>query len=85
MVADVAPHPFLGSVLAHKGGTALNLCFEAPRHLSVDLDFNYVVGMVGPGSIYFCVLPRDNSSLAPFSRAWPLFFTLALKGEWTRC
>lgn len=42
MAADVARHPFLGSVLALKGGTALNLCFEAPRRLSVDLDFNYI-------------------------------------------
>ena len=40
--ADVARHPFLGSALALKGGTALNLCFGAPRRLSVDLDFNYV-------------------------------------------
>ena len=42
MAADVARHPFLGSVHALKGGTALNLCFEAPRRLSVDLDFDYI-------------------------------------------
>lgn len=40
--ADVTRHAFLGSALALKGGTALNLCFGAPRRLSVDLDFNYV-------------------------------------------
>jgi predicted nucleotidyltransferase component of viral defense system len=40
--ADAARHAFLGSALALKGGTALNLCFGAPRRLSVDLDFNYV-------------------------------------------
>lgn len=40
--ADVTRHPFLGGSLALKGGTALNLCFGAPRRLSVDLDFNYV-------------------------------------------
>lgn len=42
LAADVARHPFLGGALALKGGTALNLCFGAPRRLSVDLDFNYV-------------------------------------------
>jgi predicted nucleotidyltransferase component of viral defense system len=41
MAGDVARHPFLGSVLALKGGTALNLCFGPPRRLSVDLDYNY--------------------------------------------
>jgi len=41
MAEDVARHPFLGSVLALKGGTALNLCFGRPKRLSVDLDFNY--------------------------------------------
>jgi hypothetical protein len=40
--ADVARHPFLGEVLALKGGTALNLCFGSPVRLSVDLDFNYI-------------------------------------------
>ena len=42
MAADVARHPFLGSVLALKGGTAFNLCFGPPRRLSVDLDYNYI-------------------------------------------
>jgi len=42
ILADVARHPFLSSVLALKGGTALNLCFGEPKRLSVDLDFNYV-------------------------------------------
>src|SRR5437867_1920722 len=40
--ADVARHPFLGEILALKGGTALNLCFGSPARLSVDLDFNYI-------------------------------------------
>jgi len=42
MAGDVAGHPFLGSLLALKGGTALNLCFGSPKRLSVDLDFNYI-------------------------------------------
>ena len=41
MAGDVARHPFLGSILALKGGTALNLCFGPPKRLSVDLDFIY--------------------------------------------
>ena len=42
IAADIARHPFLGSVLALKGGTALNICHGPPRRLSVDLDFNYI-------------------------------------------
>ena len=42
VAGDVARHPFLGSVLAIKGGTGLNLCFGPPKRLSVDLDFNYI-------------------------------------------
>ena len=42
IAADIARHPFLGEVLALKGGTALNLCFDRPKRLSVDLDFNYI-------------------------------------------
>ncbi|MEW5817292.1 MAG: nucleotidyl transferase AbiEii/AbiGii toxin family protein [Spirochaetota bacterium] len=42
MAADVARHPFLGSILALKGGTAFNLCFGPPKRLSVDLDYNYI-------------------------------------------
>ena len=42
IAADITRHPFLGRVLALKGGTALNLCFGSPRRLSVDLDFNYI-------------------------------------------
>jgi len=42
IAADVTRHPFLGKVLALKGGTAVNLCFNEPRRLSVDLDFNYI-------------------------------------------
>ena len=42
IAADIARHPFLGKVLALKGGTALNLCLDLPRRLSVDLDFNYI-------------------------------------------
>jgi len=42
LVADIGRHPFLGSVLILKGGTAINLCFGRPTRLSVDLDYNYV-------------------------------------------
>ena len=42
MAADIGRHPFLGAVLALKGGSALNLCFGPPERLSVDLDYNYV-------------------------------------------
>jgi hypothetical protein len=42
MAGDIARHPLLGEALALKGGTALNLCFAAPKRLSVDLDFNYI-------------------------------------------
>jgi predicted nucleotidyltransferase component of viral defense system len=42
IAADLTRHPFLGKVLALKGGTALNLCLGPPRRLSVDLDFNYI-------------------------------------------
>jgi hypothetical protein len=42
MAGDVARHPFLGGVLALKGGTALNLCFGSPKRLSIDLDYNYI-------------------------------------------
>lgn len=42
IAADIFRHPFLGKVLALKGGTALNICLDQPRRLSVDLDFNYI-------------------------------------------
>lgn len=42
LAANIARHALLGKVLALKGGTALNLSFDTPRRLSVDLDFNYV-------------------------------------------
>ena len=42
LAGDMGRHPFLGAVLALKGGTALNLCFGTPNRLSVDLDFNYI-------------------------------------------
>lgn len=42
LVADIGRQPVLSRALVLKGGTALNLCFAAPRRLSVDLDFNYV-------------------------------------------
>ena len=43
LLDQVNRHPFLGTRLVLKGGTALNLFFygQAPR-LSVDLDFNYI-------------------------------------------
>lgn len=42
MAADVTRHPFLGAVLALKGGTAFHLCFGPPQRLSLDLDYNYI-------------------------------------------
>ena len=42
LAADIGRQPILSAALALKGGTALNLCFGAPRRLSVDLDFNYI-------------------------------------------
>jgi len=42
MAGDITRHPFLGKVLALKGGTALNLCFGPAKRLSVDLDYNYI-------------------------------------------
>lgn len=42
MAGDIARHPFLGRVLALKGGTALNICYGSPGRLSVDLDLNYI-------------------------------------------
>lgn len=42
IAGDITRHPFLGKVLALKGGTALNLCFGPPKRLSVDLDYNYI-------------------------------------------
>ncbi len=42
VLKGIRAHPFLGSRLALKGGTALNLfVFDLPR-LSVDIDLNYV-------------------------------------------
>ena len=44
LLERIAKHPFLGSRLVLKGGTALNLfLFDLPR-LSVDLDLNYIGG-----------------------------------------
>ncbi len=42
LLDQVTRHPFLGSRLLLKGGTALNLFYAAAPRLSVDLDFNYV-------------------------------------------
>lgn len=42
IAAQVEQHPLLGSALALKGGTALNLFSGQPGRLSVDLDFNYI-------------------------------------------
>jgi hypothetical protein len=42
LAADIARHPFLGTVLVLKGGTALNLGFGPPGRLSVDVDYNYI-------------------------------------------
>jgi predicted nucleotidyltransferase component of viral defense system len=43
---QIEQHPLLGSALALKGGTALNLFSGKPLRLSVDLDFNSVVSRV---------------------------------------
>lgn len=42
LAADVARHPLLGTGLALKGGSALNLCWGVPTRLSVDLDYNVI-------------------------------------------
>jgi hypothetical protein len=42
LVGDIGRHPLLGSSLALKGGTAVNLCFGSPTRLSIDLDFNCI-------------------------------------------
>lgn len=42
IASEMTRHPLLGSALALKGGTALNLFPGPPPRLSVDLDFNYV-------------------------------------------
>jgi hypothetical protein len=42
MLDLVSRHPFLGTRLALKGGTAINLFFRPAPRLSVDLDFNYI-------------------------------------------
>lgn len=42
MLDLVSRHPFLGTRLALKGGTAINLFFRSAPRLSVDLDFKYV-------------------------------------------
>lgn len=42
LAAHVTRDRFLGSALALKGGTLLNLCYGPPKRLSVDLDFNYI-------------------------------------------
>ncbi len=42
LLSEIDRHPLLGNCLVLKGGTALNLCFGAPRRLSVDLDFNFI-------------------------------------------
>lgn len=50
LLDQVTRHPFLGSRLLLKGGTALNLFYAAAPRLSVDLDFNYV-GAVDRGEM----------------------------------
>lgn len=39
---EITAHPFLGSRLLLKGGTAIQLGLGAPQRLSVDLDYNYI-------------------------------------------
>lgn len=50
LLDQVTRHPFLGSRLLLKGGTALNLFYAVAPRLSVDLDFNYV-GAVDRGEM----------------------------------
>lgn len=45
LAGDIAHHPLLGGALALKGGTPLNLAFEPPRRLSVDLDYDYIANV----------------------------------------
>ena len=42
VAAGITEHPFLGSRLVLKGGTAIQLALGSPLRLSVGLDFNYV-------------------------------------------
>ncbi len=42
IAGEITAHPFLGSRLLLKGGTAIQLGLGAPLRLSVDLDYNYV-------------------------------------------
>ena len=42
LASEIGRHPLLGSSLALKGGTALNLCFGSPTRMSIDLDYNYI-------------------------------------------
>lgn len=42
LLSQMDQHPLLKKCLVLKGGTALNLCFGAPRRLSVDLEFNFI-------------------------------------------
>lgn len=39
---EITAHPFLGSRLVLKGGTAIHLGLGVPQRLSVDLDYNYI-------------------------------------------
>jgi hypothetical protein len=51
MLDLVSRHPFLGTRLALKGGTAINLFFRPAPRLSVDLDFNYIGAPDRPGML----------------------------------
>ncbi len=68
LAADIARHPFLGAVLALKGGTALNLCFRPPARLSVDLDFNYI-GQAGREKM-LADRPRVETAVEQLARRW---------------
>ncbi len=66
LAGDIARHPLLGSVLALKGGTALNLAFGPPSRLSVDLDFNYI-GHHDRGAM-LAERPQVEKSIADLAR-----------------
>src|SRR5579863_9030870 len=66
LAAEIGRHPFLGDVLALKGGTALNLAFGPPSRMSVDLDFNYV-GQIDRGKM-LADRPRVETVVADLAR-----------------
>ncbi len=50
VLSEVAKHPLLGEVLALKGGTAINLFWLDLPRLSIDIDFNCLMGAEEPAT-----------------------------------